>query len=83
MSDPRPGPVYLLDYVRLGYRVFPCNLDKTPLIKDWGGRARDDQTVVATWWRRWPQPSRAVRGRPGKVRSGYTGFACRHSLPAL
>jgi hypothetical protein len=51
-----------LEYAGRGWRVFPCNAGKIPLIKDWGSQANSDRRQLEDWWgRQWP---RALVGYP-------------------
>jgi putative DNA primase/helicase len=46
-----------LAYARAGLPVFPCKLDKTPHIKDWGNAASAVESQIREWWKRWPDAS--------------------------
>ena len=43
-----------LEYAAADLPVFPCGLDKRPLIPDWPHRASTDATQVIAWWTTWP-----------------------------
>ena len=44
-----------LEYAAAYLPVFPCGLDKRPLIPDWPHRASTDSTQVIAWWTTWPE----------------------------
>ena len=42
------------NYAQQGYRVFPCNAAKTPMIKGWPKLATTDLQTLANWWAKSP-----------------------------
>lgn len=44
-----------LEYSRRGKRVFPCGMDKKPLVKGGFKAASQHGTQIKEWWRRWPE----------------------------
>lgn len=49
-----------LALARIGFAVFPCRADKTPLLKDWPNRASTDEKVIRGWWRQFPTAVPAI-----------------------
>src|SRR3990167_6791247 len=43
-----------LAYAKRGWPVFPCRADKTPYAENGVLDATTDETVLASWWDRWP-----------------------------
>ena len=39
-----------LSLINVGLRIFPCNPDKTPRIKDWEAKASNSVLQIETWW---------------------------------
>ena len=42
------------DYARQGYRVFPVNAGKIPMVKGWPSLATTDPDQIREWWSKWP-----------------------------
>ena len=55
-----------LAYASAGLPVFPCGVDKKPLIAAWPSMASTDEVQVREWWTRWPK---AMIGLPTGRRS--------------
>lgn len=58
---------HAFDYVRQGWSVFPCNIDKTPRIKNGFHNSSRDPEQIREWWTKWPDasigaPTGAVNG---------------------
>lgn len=62
-----------LEYSRRGKRVFPCGMDKKPLIKSGFKAATQNGTQIKDWWRRWPQ---AMIGMPTGHVNGLMAVDC-------
>ena len=57
-----------LAYAGAGWRVFPCAVDKHPLVKAWPDVATADPVRIGAWWTRWPGASIGlVTGRTSGV----------------
>lgn len=56
-----------LKYAANQWRVFPCNVNKAPLVSDWPNAASTDPESIRAWWKKWPGasigcPMGALRG---------------------
>lgn len=50
-----------LAYAERGWRVHPCKpRAKTPLLKDWPGKASTDADTITAWWQQWPAANVAI-----------------------
>ena len=62
---PQTGPIGLADIERVleiaqRLPVFPCRLDKKPLVPDGFHAATQDEAQIRNWWRQWPDALVAV-----------------------
>ena len=48
---------YALEYAKKGWPVFPCGINKKPLITDRPNKASNDPEQIKTWWSRNPEAS--------------------------
>jgi len=46
-----------LAYASKGWRVFPCGINKKPLLQDWPNKASSDPAQIRTWWAEHPEAS--------------------------
>lgn len=51
---------WALKYASLGWQVFPCNTDKTPLTLNGFKTATTHQEQITEWWTKWPAASIGV-----------------------
>ena len=49
-----------LIYVRQGIRIFPCNIKKQPLVKDWLDTASAHEKQINEWWSQNPEALIAI-----------------------
>lgn len=49
-----------LAYAKAGYRVFPCNPKKRPLIDEWPTAASTSSLGIRGWWSTWPDALIAI-----------------------
>lgn len=56
-----------LAYAAQGIPVFPCDMDKKPLVPHGFKNASNSEQVIRAWWRIWPD---ALIGRPTGAASG-------------
>lgn len=71
---PRPdSPLveWALWYAAQGWPVFPCNVDKSPKLREWGKKASTEPKTIESWWNEWPDAS---IGCPTGPRSGFWAF---------
>jgi hypothetical protein len=65
-----------LIYVRQGIRIFPCNIKKQPLVKDWLDTASAHEKQINEWWSQNPEALIAI---PMKHIDCFTIDCDRHS----
>ena len=65
-----------LIYAQQGVRIFPCNLEKRPLVKDWFNAASADENQISEWWNQNPEALIAI---PMKLIDCLTVDCDRHS----
>jgi hypothetical protein len=76
VSGPAPGVKdtpqlqAAIKYAVRGWKVFPCGVDKRPLVKDWPNVATTEPGQIRTWWATWPGasigcPTGPDMGKPG------------------
>ena len=65
-----------LIYVRQGIRIFPCNIKKQPLVKDWLDTASAHEKQINEWWSQNPEALIAI---PMKLIDCFTIDCDRHS----
>jgi len=59
--DPAHHREVAVSYAKHGVRIFPCGIDKRPLIKNWNDEATDKLEKVQRWWTKFPD---AIVGMP-------------------
>lgn len=57
-------------YIREGWRIFPCGVNKKPLVQAWPNVASTDPEQIREWWGRWPDASIGAPTGPGMGQSG-------------
>lgn len=62
-----------LEYASGGKCVFPCGLDKRPLVKGGFKAASHNKVQIREWWKRWPE---AMIGMPTGRLSGLLAVDC-------
>ena len=58
-----PNLTTALKYARRGFRIFPCNIDKRPLVEDWYNASSANADKITEWWNKNPE---ALIGLPCK-----------------
>lgn len=62
-----------LEYIRRGKLVFPCGMDKKPLVKGGFKAASLNVIQIREWWQRWPE---AMIGMPTGQVNGVLAIDC-------
>jgi hypothetical protein len=65
-----------LRYAQAGFQIFPCGIDKRPLVPSWAAEATTDPTRIHSWWKLHPE---ALIGLPMKPHDLLVFDADRHS----
>ncbi|WP_428564413.1 MAG: bifunctional DNA primase/polymerase [Solidesulfovibrio sp. DCME] len=53
-----------LNYARRGHPVFPCGIDKKPLVQNGFHAATTDEEQIRSWWEKWPNASIGIPTGP-------------------